>query len=81
MDIIEREHLSKGDYLTWFSRMGEAYLDSYSKYKDKYPKKEVIDQINWVLSHLSKVFTGKSASTGKKREEKLLTIIKKIESL
>ena len=81
LDIIEREHLSKGDYLTWFSRMSEEYLNNYSKYKDKYPKKEVIDQIQWALSHLSKVFTGKSASTGKKREEKLLTIIKKIESL
>jgi len=80
-DIIKREHLSKGDYLTWFGRLGEEYLDNYSKYKDKHPKKEVIDQINWALSHLLKVYTGKSASTGKKREEKLLTIIKRIESL
>lgn len=81
LDIIEREHLSKGDYLDWFNRMGEIYSNDYSKYKDKYSKKEVIDQIQWALSHLSKVYTGKSASTGRKREEKLLTIIKKIESL
>jgi hypothetical protein len=81
LDIIEKEHLSKGDYLTWFGRMGEEYLDSYSKHKDKHPKNEVIDQINWALSHLSKVYTGKSVSTGKKREEKLFAIIKEIESL
>ena len=81
LDIIEREHLSKGDYLTWFNRMGETYSNDYSKYKEKYSKKEVIDQIQWALSHLSKVYTGKSASTGKKREEKLLTTIKRIESL
>jgi hypothetical protein len=80
-DIIKREHLSKGDYLTWFGRLGEEYLDSYSKYKDKYPKKEVIDQINWARSHILKVYTGKSASTGKKREEKLLALLKEIESL
>jgi len=81
LDIIEKEHLSKGDYLSWFNRMGETYFNDYSKYKDMYSKKEVIDQIRWALSHLSAVYTGKSASTGKKREEKLLTIIKKIESL
>ena len=81
LDIIEKEHLSKGDYLTWFGRMGEEYIISYSNHKDKYPKNQVIDQINWALSHLSEVYSGQSSATGKKREEKLMSIIKEIEML
>lgn len=81
LDIIKKEHLKKGDYLEWFSPLGEEYINSYSKHKDKYPKSEVIDQISWALSHLSKVYTEKSSATGEKREQKLTSIIKDIESL
>lgn len=81
LDIIEKEHLSKGDYLVWFGRMGEEYADNYSKHKDKYPRSEVIEQIKWALSHLTKVYTGQSSVTGKKREKKLSSVIEKIECL
>jgi len=80
-DIIKLEHLTKGDFKNWFGRMGETYTVNYSKYSNKVDKAEIIGNLNWAISHIDQVYSGKASTTGQKRREYLEGIISELESL
>lgn len=80
-DIIERSHLSKGDYTTWFGFLADNYIESFPQHKKKYPKEEVIKRLEWALELIPQVYTGKSVETGKKRETYLNVRIETIKGL
>ncbi len=80
-DIIKRNHLSKGDYTTWFGRCADNYIEAYSQHSKKYSKEDVIQRIEWAIGLVPQVYTGKSLETGKKREKYLNERIETIRAL
>jgi len=80
-DIISKNHLSKGDYTTWFGRCADNYIESYARHSKKHKKDEVIDRLQWAIDLIPEVYTGKSIETGKKREAYLNERIETIKGL
>lgn len=80
-DIISKNHLSKGDYTTWFGRCADNYIESYARHSKKHKKDEVIDRLQWAIDLIPEVYSGKSIETGKKREAYLNERIETIKGL
>lgn len=80
-DIIEREHLSKGDYDDWFHRCAKEYLDTYPKNSGACTPSELAWKLSWAIGHIDKLYVGKSEPTGVKKKEKLEKYKERLELL
>ena len=78
MDIIQKNHVSKGDITDFFIYFGKGYL----QFKDSYPnitKEEAITILKWPIPLLNKIYkTEKEKATSLKKKEQIQDLIKKI---
>ncbi len=79
MDIIQKNHLSKGDITTFFIYFGKGYV----QFKENYPNitiNEAITILKWPIPLLNKIYkTEKEKTTAIKRRKQIRDLIKKIE--
>lgn len=81
LDIVTREHLSKGDLDDWFARTARAYIAAYPQLNKKYEAQELVTRLKWAKSHISTMYRGTSAATGEKRDATLTDLIIQLENL
>jgi hypothetical protein len=81
LDIITREHLSKGDLDTWFARTAIAYIDAYPQFSQNYEPQDLVTALNWALGHVATMYTGSSVATGEKRAATLKGLITQLKNL
>lgn len=81
-DIIERKHLTKGDYKLWFIRAAETYLEDAKKYEKLCSPKTLIEHLQWAQRHIPSLWrTPKSAHVGEKHHGDLSLLIKRLKEL
>jgi len=77
-DIVEKQHLSKGDYSDWFGRLAKEFLANRRDAEKILTSEELKGYLKWALERVPEVYKGKSESTGVKRASTLLEYLGKI---
>lgn len=70
-DIIERNHLRKGDYGDFFITGTSNYLHDYPKSKKHASVSEMKAKLDWAIEQIPEVYKGKAEETGARRRAKL----------
>ena len=81
LDIVTREHLSKGDFEDWFGRCARTYIDEQPKFNSRCKAQELVTNLKWANGHIETMYSGKSIATGEKRAAKITTLITQLEDL